>query len=411
MDDPPNTPSPPPALFTPACTSDPYPTYRHHLQGPALQLLDAPRRLWGAFRYETLQALLRDGRLSSARPPQVIVRAGADEMPEFAELVAHMQRWLLLKDAPSHTSLRKALNRGFSPAVMEPLRPRIEQEVHRMLETVGSMPEIDVVRDLAYPLPVRIISSLLGVPDAQLDRCVELSTIISIWFASVVRLPATARPAQAAILELVQIFRDIVARRRARERGDDLLDLLLQIAAADTVLTDDDLLAQCVMLLFGGHETTRHWIGNSVHTFLEQPRILEELRDDPGLVRPAMEEVLRYQSPVQMFGRVVVRDIELEGETMRAGDSVMLVVGAANGDPRQFQSPDRFDLRRAHNRHFTFGGDAHVCLGSTLARLEGAITVSELIRRFPELGLAQETPQWSSMIGFRGLDALRVRLH
>jgi hypothetical protein len=374
-------------------------------------MLDASRQLWGVFRYDRLQTLFRDDRLSSVRPAEVIVRASDAEMPEFAELIAHMQRWLLLKDAPSHTSLRKALNRGFSPAVMERVRPRIEQQVHQILDRIGSLPEIDVVRDLAYPLPVRIISTLLGVPDDELDRCVELSNVVSIWFASIIRSPASARPAQAAILELVSIFDRIMTERRSRPLGDDLLALLLQIREADPALTKDDLLAQCVMLLFGGHETTRHWIGNSIQTFLEQPEILDELRSDPTLVRPAMEEVLRFQSPVQMFGRVVVRQIELEGSVMAPGDSVMLVVGAANRDPRQFQAPDRFDLRRSHNRHFAFGGDAHVCLGSTLARLEGVITVTELVRRFPHLSLQCKAPEWSSMIGFRGLTTLPVRLH
>jgi cytochrome P450 len=397
-------------MFSPDFVRDPYPTYRELLRGPVLQLIDPARRVWAAFRYAQLQALFRDSRLSSLRPANVLVRTSEQELPQFIPLIEHMQRWLLLKDPPSHTALRKSLNKGFSPTAIERLRPLIERQVRLILDGLSSIEEIDIIRDVAYPLPVRVISTLLGVPDAALDRCVELSNVISVWFASMVRLPETARPAQAAVLELTQIFGSIVAQRRKEGPREDLLDLLLQIGASETMLADEELLAQCVMLLFGGHETTRHWIGNSIHTFLEQPQVMLELRKDPSLVRVAMEEVLRYHSPVQMFGRTPLAEIEVEGARVAPGDSLLLVVAAANRDPAQFEEPDAFDFRRSHNRHMAFGGDSHVCLGSTLARLEGVITVTQLLRRFPSLRLAEEAPRWSSMIGFRGLDTLRVRI-
>jgi cytochrome P450 len=287
-------------------------------------------------------------------------------------------------------------------------RPKIEHQVHQILDGLESQSQIDIIRDLAYPLPVRIISTLLGVPDEQLDRCVELSNVIAIWFANVHRSTDSARPAQAAIQELAGYFNAIIARRRAEDQSDDLLDFLLQIVDANPTLSDEDLLAQCVMLLFAGHETTRHWIGNSVYTFLEQPGLLDALCKDPALVRPAMEEVLRFQGPVQMFGRTVLREIAIDGAHIEPGDSLLLVVAAANRDPNQFEEPNRFNPRRTHIRHFAFGGDAHVCLGSTLARLEGVITVTELVRRFPRMHLKQPAPDWGSMIAFRGLNTLQI---
>lgn len=401
-----NTPTAP--LFSPAFIENPYPTYRHHLNGPALQLLDPTRGYWGVFRHAHCLTMFRDPRLSSVRPASAIVRADDDQMPEFEDLVTHMRRWLLLRDPPAHTTLRRALNRGFTPAVMNGLRPRIEAIVARLLDRMEDKGTADIVRDLAYPLPVTAISDLLGVPESEHGRCVELTNVVSVWFASVVRTPETARPAQAAILELVEIFKDVIAGRGGDAGG--LLGLLVQLASDESSLTWEEIYAQCVMLLFGGHETTRHWIGNSVHTFLSHPESLDTIRRSPELLRAAMEEVLRYESPVQMFGRGVIADIELEGTRVPKGSTLLMVIAAAHRDAEQFADPDRFDIHRPHNRHLAFGGDAHVCLGSTLARLEGQIALRELTRRFPDLEPDGSSAQWGPLIGFRGLSELRVKL-
>jgi cytochrome P450 len=401
-----------PQLFTPAFNQDPYPTYRHHLQGPALQLLDEQRRLYGLFRYAHCVGLIRDPRLSAVRPPEVLVRGTEAERREFQSLIDHMHRWLLFRDAPSHTELRKAMNRGFTPTLVEAMRPEIELIVSRMLDSMQPGEEIDVVRDIAYPLPVKVISHLLGIPAALHDRCVVLTNDLATWFGSVARSPELARVAQPAIQELVDIFRTVIAGRRSSRAtlSADLLDLLLKIADEDQRITDDELHAQCVMLLFGGHETTRHWIGNAIHTLLEHPEALAELQANPALIRGAMEEVLRYESPVRFVTRVATSDIEVEGVTAPKGYTLVFSIASAHRDPAQFADPDRFDVHRAHIRHLAFGGDAHVCLGSTLARLEGQIAVRELIRRFPKLKRARPGASWASVTGFRGLVTLPVIL-
>jgi cytochrome P450 len=402
-----NTTAAPP-LFSPGFLENPYPTYRYHLDGPALQLLDASRGYWGVFRHAHCLTMFRDPRLSSVRPASAIVNAPDGQMAEFEDLITHMRHWLLLRDPPTHTTLRRALNKGFTPAVIGALRSRVETIVTQLLDRMEERGAADIVRDLAYPLPVRAISDLLGVPESEHDRCVELTNVISVWFASVLRTPETARPAQDAVLELVEIFKTVIAGGGRNREG--LIGLLVDLTVGESGLTHEELYAQCVMLLFGGHETTRHWIGNSVHTLLNNPEALDAVRKSPDLIRAAMEEVLRYESPVQMFGRGVTADIEMDGARVPKGSTLLLVIAAAHRDGEQFPNPDRFDIHRTHNRHFAFGGDAHVCLGSTLARLEGQIALRELTRRFPRLHPDGPGSQWGSLAGFRGLRELRVRL-
>lgn len=401
-----------PPLFSPAFNDNPYPTYRHHLSGPTLQLIDEPRKIWGVFRYAECVALFRDPRLSAARPPEALVRTNDVDRREFQYLIDHMNRWLLLRDAPSHTELRKAMNRGFSPAIVERLRAGVELIVSRLLDSMHAGSEIDIVRDIAYPLPVKVISHLLGIPETLHNRCVVLTNDLANWFANVARSAESARIAQPAIRELVDIFRAVIAERRASKSGGDgdLLDLLVEVTDSDSRISDEDLHSQCVMLLFGGHETTRHWIGNAVHTLLEQPEAFAALKENPALVRGALEEVLRFETPVKFLTRVTTADIEKEGNTVPKGYTLLFGLAAAHRDPAQFADPDRFDIQRAHIRHLAFGGDAHVCLGSTLARLEGQIAIRELVGRFPGLKRARPGTSWSPVNGFRGLVSLPVIL-
>jgi cytochrome P450 len=403
----------PPALFSPAWINDPYPTYRHHLGGATVQLIDETWRIWGVFRYAACTSLFRSPLLSSARPAAALVRTGEAELLEFRELVDHMHRWLLLRDPPSHTDLRKAMNRGFSPAIVERLRAGVELTVAQILNPMQPGQEIDVVRDIAYPLPVKVISHLLGIPESEHGRCIELTNDIAVWFGNFLRTPDSARIAQRAMLELVDLFKAVAAHRKGGGRQEDgegaLIDLLLEVAA-DARISQEELYAQCVMLLFGGHETTRHWIGNTVHTLLEHPEALQALREQPSLVRTAMEEVLRFESPVRGTSRGVTADLDCDGITVRKGETLLFFVSAAHRDADQFPDPDRFDIHREHIRHLAFGGDAHVCIGSTLARLEGQTVLRELLRRFPDFRRTQPGADWLPVVGFRGLRTLPIRL-
>jgi cytochrome P450 len=301
------------------------------------------------------------------------------------------------------------MNPGFTPLVIARLGSSVDAIVDRLLDGMRGAETIDLIKDFAYPLPVRVICDLLGVPENLHERCVVLSNDIAVWFGDPRRSPQSARVAQRAVQELEGYFAAIIRDRRRAPR-DDLLGLLLDAAAGSGSLTDEDLVAQCVMLLFAGHETTRNLIGNGMHTLLRHPNAYRELRNDEALWNTAIDELLRYESPVQGFGRSLKTDFAVEGTHLPAGSSVLFMIGAAHRDPRQYSDPDSLDVRRPHNRHFAFGGDAHVCLGSTLARLEGRSSMSALMRRFPDLRLADEQPDWGLNFAFRGLNTLRVRI-
>lgn len=399
----------PPALFSPEFQQNPYPTYRHYQSGAALQPLPGRPNAWLLFGYEACARHIRDIRLSAARPATSLVGVPVPEMAEFEDLIQHMGRWLLMRDAPRHSVMRKQLNRGFTPVVVERLKPRVVAIIDRLLDSFETSDAIDLIRDFAYPLPVRVICELLGVPEELHARCVTLSNDIALWMGDLRRPPDRARLAQQAMRELDGYFECIIRDRRNVQK-EDLLGVLMAPLEGSEPMTHQELQAQCVMLLFGGHETTRNLIGNGMMTLLRNPESFQRLRNDDSLVPSAVEEMLRYESPVQATARLVKNDLTIEGTELPAGSAITFMIGAAHRDAGQFPDPDLFDVARAHNRHLAFGGDAHVCLGSTLARLEGRLSVSSIIERFPNLRLLDEQPDWGPNFAFRGLNTLRVSI-
>ena len=252
-----------PPLFSAEFQRDPYPTYRHYLAGPSLQPLAGRPGTWLLFGYEACAAVIRDPRLSAVRPASLLVAVSGEALAEFEDLVRHMQRWLLLQDAPRHSELRKLMNRGFTPVVVGQLKEKVNAIIERLLDDMQSRESIDLIRDFAYPLPVRVICELLGLPEELHDRCVVLSNDIALWMGDLRRPPERARLAQCAIRELEGYFSQTIRERRGA-RKNDLLSLLLDAADEAGVMTEEELYAQCVMLLFGGHETTRNLIGNGI---------------------------------------------------------------------------------------------------------------------------------------------------
>lgn len=396
-----------PPLFSPDFLRDPYPTYRQHLAGPGLQPLPIRADAWAVFSYDGCANLLRTPGITSVRPPQAIVAVAEEERAPFKDFIDHMGRWVLFLDAPAHTRLRRFMNKGFAPLTVEKLRPRVVAAVDSLLTKAEATADFDVIRDFAYPLPVRIISELLGLPESLYDRCIALSTDIATWLGQLRRNAEDSRRAQDAVKELIGYF-EMAIRERGGAGQQDLLHLLLEMMQSEQGTTLDDVYAQCVLLLVAGHETTRNLIGNGVYTLLTHGQSLGELREDPELIGSAVEEVLRFESPVQAFGRATRTELEIEGVRVPAGASIMIVLGAAHRDPAQFSDPDRFDIQRKHIRHMAFGGDAHVCLGSTLARLEGQVAIAALLERFPRLRLVDSRPDWGTNFAFRGLRSLRV---
>jgi len=262
---------------------------------------------------------------------------------------------------------------------------------------------------IAHPLPVIVIGELLGGAETTYRQLCEWSDAIAQFFGNPRSTIVQTAAAQDAVFNLTEHFRQIVAKRR-RDKGSDLISLLLDIEADGEVLSEDELYAQCTMLLFAGHETTRNLIGNGIYSLLQHPYQRETLRQDPDLIRSSVEELLRYESPVQYLARTAKEEIEICGVRIEPGNTIMIMLAAANRDPDRFENPDRLDLRRVNNPHLAFGGGPHFCIGNQLARLQGQTSILRMVQKFPGMQLTNETPSRVANNAFRGFKALPIYL-
>lgn len=398
-------------VFSDEVLQDPYPTYaRLHEEGP-LHYLDVGGKwaVWSVFSHAECSSIAKDPRCSAKRAQQMLLPLPLSRQSEFSELARMLSLWLIFMDPPEHTRLRKLLNKGFSPSVVDSLRPQVEDIVERMLKPLERGSEVELMRQFANPLPVRIILEMLGIPQQLHATFVDWSRAIAVFRGSPDRTVEHARAAQDALIALTDFFRKTVAERR-RNKGNDLISLLIDIEEEGEVLTEEELYAQCTALLFAGHETTRNLIGNGMYTLLRHPREAAELRDNPEMIRSAVEELLRYESPVQFTARVLKEDIEICGQYIPKKWTILCMLGAANRDPKQFEEPNQLNLKRLNNQHLAFSAGPHFCIGSQLARLEAQVALSNLLRRFPEMKLIGPRPEWASTFGLRGLKGLPVTL-
>ena len=382
--------------FLPEFHANPYPFY-HRLRA-ADPVHRTPMGLWVLTRYDDVVSVLRDPRFG---------REGFDQI--LANVYGEGARSMLFRDPPDHTRLRGLVSQAFTPRVIERMRSHIQDIVDRLLDRVQNANTMDVIADLAYPLPVTVICELLGVPtDAQggirqwsadLARSVD-----AIGMPTDDEVVTRGRLAQQAMLDY---FRDFIAERRQTPR-DDLLSLLIAAEEQGDRLTEGELLITCTLLFVAGHETTVNLIGNGLLALLNHPDELAKLRADPALLPGAVEELLRYDSPVQRTGRMTNTDVELDGRKIGKGSLVVTAIGAANRDPAHFPDPDRLDITRRDNRHVAFGFGIHFCLGAPLARLEGQIALGTLLGRMPKLRLATSTLEWRESSTLRGLKRLPI---
>lgn len=398
-------------LFSEDILQDPYPTYaRLHEEGP-LHYVEVANKwaVWSIFSYAECSQMAKDPRLSAKRARQMLLPLPLSKQAEFSELARMLSLWLIFMDPPEHTRLRKLLNKGFSPAALEAMRPQVEKIVEQMLDAHKPGDEIDLLREFANPMPVRIILEMLGIPHTMNEEFAEWSRAIAVFRGNPNRTVEEARAAQDALGKLTEYFRETVADRR-RSKGTDLISLLIEIEEDGEVLTEDELYAQCIALLFAGHETTRNLIGNGMYTLLKHPEQTAELRDNPEMTRSAVEELLRFESPVQFTARVLKEDIEVCGQEIRKGWTLQCMLGAANRDPKQFKDPNQLNLKRLNNPHIAFSAGIHACIGAQLARLEGQIAIRNLVQRYPKMKLSGAKPEWAPTFGFRGLKSLNVVL-
>jgi len=386
----------------PEFLADPYPTYhRLRAEDPVHQ---SPLGFWVLTRYDDVSAVLRDPRfIKEPLAALVAARFGA-EVPRGVGLS------MLDRDPPDHTRLRGLVSKAFTPRVVDGLRSRIQQIVDELITRVQAAGSMDVIEEFAYPIPVNVICEMLGVPLADHERFKGWSLDIargldSIWLPPDSEVPRRSAASRHGINDY---FRGLIAQRRASPRGD-LLSALIAAEEAGDKLNEEELLATCILLLIAGHETTVNLIGNGVLALLRNPGELERLRATPGLITNAVEELLRYDGPVQRTARVASAPATIGGRTIAKGEMVMPFIGAADRDPSQFPDPDRLDLTRADNRHIAFGWGIHFCLGAPLARVEGQIAIDALVRRLPRLELMTDAPEYRQSLTLRGLKTLPVK--
>jgi cytochrome P450 len=384
--------------FLPEVKEDPYPLYRAlRERDPVHRSPDLP--MWVLTRHRDVAAVLRDSRVS------VDERRidGYQPVPE-GEGVA---RSMLFTDPPDHTRLRALVNTVFTPRRIQALRPRIEAIVETALARAAERGEMELIDELAYPLPVNVIATMLGVPAEDWPRFRDWSALLVRSLDPIQHLSASVQEEiVAARRSLADYLREIV-QERTRAPRDDLISALVK--AGEGSLSEPELLAMLVLLLVAGHETTVNLIGNGTLALLLHPEEMARLRDHPELDEVAVEELLRWDSPVQLTGRLALDDIDVDGHRVRRGEFLLLLLGAANRDPEEFGDPERLDLSRSPNHHLAFGRGIHFCLGAPLARLEGRVAITSLVRRFPGLRLAGE-PERGETITLRGLRRLPLAL-
>jgi cytochrome P450 len=396
-------------VFSDEVLQDPYPTYaRLHAEGPIHYVDVGKWGVWAVFSHPECSSIAKDPRLSAKRAQQMLLPLPIGSQSEFKELARMLGLWMIFMDPPEHTRLRKLLNKGFAPASLEALRPGVESIVDKMLDELPAGSEVELLSSFANTVPLRIISHMLGVAQELHGTFAKWSRAIAVFRGSPERTVEQARAAQDALIAMTEFFRETVAERR-RNKGNDLISLLIDIEEEGEVLTEEELYAQCIALLFAGHETTRNLIGNGMYTLLKNPDETNELREKPEMIRTAVEEILRYESPVQFTARVLKEDIEVCGQKIPKKWSILCMLGAANRDPKQFKDPDQLNLKRLNNQHLAFSAGPHFCIGSQLARLEGQVAILKLVQRYPKMKLAAK-PVWADTFGFRGLKGLSVVL-
>jgi cytochrome P450 len=392
------------AVFNPLLPefhANPYPFYRAlREEDPVHQ---SPLGLWVLTRYDDAVMVLRDPRFGREGMAKLMeARLGLTQD-------ASRSRDMLSQDPPDHTRLRGLVSRAFTPRVVEVMRPHIQEIVDALLDRVEGAHAMDVIEDLAYPLPVTVICEMLGVPAGDQDVFKHWSTDIARSLdAAVLPAGSDAIPrGRDARIALAEYFRGLIATRRKNPKAD-LLSALIAAEEEGNKLSEGELVSTCMLLLIAGHETTVNLIGNGLLALLQHPDQMRALRNDPALIQTAVEELLRFDGPVQRTGRMTTTDVEIGGKHVAKDSVVVSVIGAANRDPAHFSDPDCLDISRKENRHIAFGFGIHFCLGAPLARIEGQIALGALVRRLPGLKLVSDTPEWRESSTLRGLKTLPV---
>jgi cytochrome P450 len=386
-------------LVSPEIRSEPWALYRE--LGSKYPIRRIPPGIWLVSRHDDVAVLARHPHVSVEEAKSTLFA----DIPRGGSFMEVIGASVLFRDPPDHDRLRRLVVRAFTPRRVDELRPRVQALAARRLDSLESKGRGDLLRDLAYPLPVDVICEMLGVPDA--DRHLFPS-----WAASLVarfdieplRTPEVDRLGDQTAAELAAYLGGLIADPSRRTPGG-LIDALVETREEGDRLSTEEIVSICALLLMAGHETTANLIGNGLLALLRQPDQLAALRSGDVSVGLAVDELLRHDGPVQLTQRIVLEDLQVRGTTIPAGDLVVLLLAAANRDPEVFHQPDRLELSRNPNPHLAFSSGIHACLGASLARMEAAVVLDQLLERFPKLRL-DGTPRWRDTFVLRGLRCL-----
>jgi len=386
---------------------DPFPVYRWLRDHDPVHWSDS-FNAWVVTRYADVLDIFEQPLTFSSDRFRKVDEKYASRRPAVQAVGAILDDWLVFRDPPDHTRLRSLLQKSFTPTRLVKSRERIQATVGALLDAVIDRGEMDFIRDFAFPLPATVIAVLLGAPTEDIEQIKEWSDRLAAYLGGAVDGKDNFTEAREGVARLVDYFVTLLPERQRHER-DDLMSLMLRAEVDGQRLSHDEVVANCVLLLFAGHETTTNLLGNGLFHLLRHPDQTELLRQNPQHTADAVEEFLRYDGPVPATIKIATEDIEWHGRSIRRGDMVLPFMSSANRDPRQFPNPDRLDVRRKPNRNVAFAYGIHFCLGAPLARLEGQVTFETLLRRLPDLQLQSAQPRWKPMIFLRGLESLGLR--
>lgn len=395
------------ALGSAEVLHNPYPVYaRLRVSDPVYYSSDWNG--WVVTRYQDVYAILQDSaRFSAARTPALLKQLPAHDQAELTTLNRYMSLWIGFVDAPEHTRLRSVSIKALAPRFFEALRPRIQEIADGLIDRIIARGHMDTIREIAYPLPLTVISELIGIPPKDRARFKQSSDEF-VAVAGPSRITAeAAKNAQTGLDAMISFLRPVYEDRRKNPQPD-MMSILMNCEADGNLLDEEEVLVLCASLAIGGHETTTNLIGNGLYALLQNPDQLEKLKQNPELITTAVDEFLRYDPPLQRALRVAREDVEIDGTLVKKGEIVLAMLASANRDPQVFPHSEELDVARQENRHLTFGYASRYCLGAQLARIEGQVALGAVVTRLHNLRIADPGPVRRENVAFRGLASLPV---
>jgi len=390
-------------LLDPAVHADPFPFYRR-LREEAPVMWDPFMHTWVVTRYEDVHFVLKEFSADRTPDPKKMEALGLPSLGPVADLMA---RQMLFLDAPDHTRLRKLCMSAFTPRRVDAMEDKVREIAHDLIDKAVQDGECELIADFAEPFPAIVTAGLLGVPLEDHRQLKAWSATFAEMLGNFQHNPDRVRDVLKCVADMTGYFRDAV-REQERNPHDGLIRSLMDAEVDGQRLSEDEVIANTIVTMVGGQETTTNLIGNGILTLTRQPNKMAQLRAHPEIIESAVEELLRYETPSQHTARIVKQDTEIGGKLMKKGEAVMAVMAAGNRDPERFPNPDELDLTRTDNRHLAFGWAAHFCFGAALARMEARISYLALLARMEDIHVAvpESTLEWRTNSGLRGLSDL-----